>query len=333
MLRNKEFRRMFLFMLCITAIFGAIMIQMGVIPTILSVLLGVLLMGVTIYYSQRRYKDIEQLSDYLKKIYNGNYALDIRDNAEGELSILKNEIYKVTLILSKQAEQMQKEKEQLGDALSDISHQLKTPLTSMMVMSELLEDDHLDFVKRREFTKKLLTQLERMEWLLTSLLKLSKIDAGTIKFKKEHISVSNILEKAITPLMIPMELKNQKLRIEGDVLIRFIGDMNWTVEAFVNIIKNCIEHTPEGGDITIRYEDNPICTKIVISDSGYGIPKEELPYVFKRFFRGKNATQDSVGIGLAMAKSILTSQNGDIFVTNGSDCGVEFTVKFYKQNL
>ena len=257
--------------------------------------------------------------------------MDIRDNEEGELSILKNEIYKVTLMLSKQGEFLKRDKERLADAISDISHQLKTPLTSMMVMIDLLGEENLEIEKRMEFTKNIEIQLERMEWLLTSLLKLSKIDAGTVIFKKEKVLVAELIKKAINPLLIPMEIKEQELIIDGKENTSFIGDINWTTEAIINILKNCIEHTKNKGRISIFYEENPLYTEIKISDKGKGIEKEDLPYIFKRFYKGKNANDESVGIGLAMAKSIIISQNGDVSVKSKKDEGTEFSIKFYKE--
>jgi signal transduction histidine kinase len=292
---------------------------------------GQLLTGITVYFTRRRQRDIAELSDYLRKISGGDYSLDIRDNMEGELSILKNEIYKMTLILSNQADLLKSEKEQLADAISDISHQLKTPLTSMMVMTDLLKQDDLDPARRKEFTKNLEAGLERMQWLLTSLLKLAKIDAGTVPFKKESVLIPELIDQAMKPLLIPMELKEQKLSMKGDHAVTFLGDRNWTAEAVINIIKNCIEHTPKGGEISIQYSENPIYTEIVISDNGIGIEKKDLPYIFKRFYKGKNASEDSVGIGLAMAHSIITSQNGTISVTSRKMQGTSFYIKFYKR--
>jgi signal transduction histidine kinase len=290
-----------------------------------------LLTLISLRMTRRRYSDIRELSGYLRRIYSGDYSLDIRDSVEGELSILKNEIYKVTLILSKQADQLQAEKEQLANAISDISHQLKTPLTSMTVLADVLSSENLEPEKRREFTKTLDTQLERMEWLLTSLLKLSRIDAGTIKFKKEQITAAELIDKALKPLLIPMELKLQKLIVEDAGKVSFLGDCNWSAEALINILKNCIEHTSEGGTIMLQTEDNPIYTGIIITDNGRGIAKEDLPYIFKRFYKGKNAGEESVGIGLAMAKSIIEKQNGDITVTSQPSKGTRFVIKFYKQ--
>lgn len=332
MLRNKEFKLMLIITIGISLIGTIYAFIKDPVTGITVFITAILLISCNIIFATRRYKDIKKLSGYLRRIYSGDYSLDIRDNIEGELSILKNEIYKVTLILSKQTELLKTEKEQLANALSDISHQLKTPLTSMMVMADLLNNSDLEVGKRIEFTKNLETQLERMEWLLTSLLKLSKIDAGTVEFKKDRILVTKLIQQAIKPLLIPMELKNQMLILEGDEKAALVGDFNWTVEAILNIIKNCIEHTPGGGTIRIIYEENPLYTEIKISDNGCGIEKEELPFIFKRFFRGKNASEESVGIGLAMAKSIVTSQNGDISASSQKNEGTEFSIKFYHQS-
>lgn len=289
-----------------------------------------LLLGCNLIFTRWRYMEIEKLSGYLRSIGSGHYQLDLRDNHEGELSILKNEIYKVTLMLAKQGELLRSEKEQLSNTLFDISHQLKTPLTSMMVMADLLSYPDLSEEKRTEFTKNLEIQLQRMEWLLTALLKLSKIDAGTVVFKKEPIQASELIQKAIKPLLIPMELKQQKLVLEGDLTITFLGDMNWTTEALINILKNDVEHTQNEGTISILVQDNPLYTEICIRDNGHGIDKEDLPYIFKRFYKGKNANEESVGIGLAMARSIIMNQNGDVSVTSKINQGTQFSIKFYK---
>jgi signal transduction histidine kinase len=331
MLRNKAYRQM-LIILSVITIWGS---GLGfLLNSVTGVGIGVISLLLTLsslWITRKRYIAIKELSGYLRRIYSGNYSLDIRDNTEGELSILKNEIYKVTQILSKQSDQLMEEKELLANAISDISHQLKTPLTSMTVLADVLSDEELDPEKRREFTKTLNTQLERMEWLLTSLLKLAKIDAGAVKFKQEPIAAADLIEKAMRPLLIPMELKEQRLVIEDKGKVSFCGDFNWSTEALINIIKNCMEHTQNGGTITIVTEDNPIYTGISISDNGKGIAKEDLPYIFKRFYKGKDAGEESIGIGLAMAKSIIEKQNGDITVSSQLFKGTKFIIKFYKQ--
>ncbi|MBS4174191.1 HAMP domain-containing sensor histidine kinase [Bacillus sp. FJAT-49736] len=331
MLRNKEIQ-MHLFTMCIislAAVTAAVFFSIA--AMLLIIIVSILLIGCSLLFTKRRYLDIERLSGYLRQIHSGDYSLDVRDNVEGELSILKNDIYKVTMMLSEQRALLQKDKIQLTNAISDISHQLKTPLTSMMMMSDLLRDRNLPAEKRREFTKSLRNQLERLEWLVSSLLKLSKIDAGTAHFKQEPVVVERLVQKALEHVLIPMEIKEQTVSIIGEHSVTFLGDFHWTVEALINILKNCVEHTSENGVITIFYSENVLFTEIRISDNGIGIEKADLLNIFKRFYKGKNAAKESVGIGLAMAHSIITSQNGDIEVKSKKGEGTSFQIKFYKQ--
>lgn len=293
-------------------------------------IVSMLLIGTSVLFTRWRYHELAKLSVYLREISNGNESLDVRDNQEGELSILKNDIYKVTLMLSEHRSLLQRDKIQLTDAISDISHQLKTPLTSMTVMADLLSAPDLPPSKRTEFTYHIRIQLERIDWLVSSLLRLSKMDAKTIQFKKDRIPIKNLIQKALEPVMIPMDIKGQTVYIAGDDHVAFVGDFNWTAEAVINILKNGVEHTPEGGAIAITFSENALFTEIVIADNGKGIPKEDLPYIFKRFYKGKNASEGSIGIGLAMTHSIISSQNGVIDVTSDSEKGTQFRIKFYK---
>ncbi|NLJ40532.1 MAG: HAMP domain-containing histidine kinase [Clostridiales bacterium] len=293
------------------------------------VALGLMLVTALIFTGWR-YRRLNELSGYLERIASGEYTLDIRDNTEGELSILKSEIYKVTITLREQAQLLKKDKLFLAGAVSDISHQLKTPLTSMSVMTDLLKEKDLPADKRKEFTQNIRIELERLQWLVSSLLKLSKIDAGAIEFKKEKVNIRALIKRAVSHLLIPMDIKGQTLRIEGDDGVNFIGDFNWSSEAITNIVKNCIEHTPNGGEIIIDFKDTPIYTLINISDNGIGIYKEDLPYVFERFYKGKNADRDSIGIGLAMSKTILQHQGGTIKVISEEGKGTRFILKLYK---
>jgi signal transduction histidine kinase len=331
MFRNREIQLFSLVMagISLVAATAAAFISQSAVVVVLST--AFLLIACSLLFTRWRYREIARLSQYLRKINTGNYSLDIRDNQEGELSILKNDIYKVTLMLTEQSKLWQQEKLRLTDVIADISHQLKTPLTSMLVMADLLSDSKLPEAKRSEFTHKIVLQLERIDWLVSSLLKLSKIDAGTAVFKKELVRVPELLEKAIEPLLIPMDIKEQSISLKGEESVSFIGDLKWSQEAFINILKNCIEHTPAGGSIAVSYTENALFTEIVIADNGSGIPKEDLPYIFKRFYKGKNAGDDSVGIGLAMAHSIISSQNGIIEVKSQEGEGTKFTIKFYKQ--
>jgi signal transduction histidine kinase len=331
MFRNREIQLLLLTMVAISLVAAAVAALISLSAAALVLLTAVLLIGCSLLFTRWRYQEITRLSEYLRKISTGAYSLDVRDNQEGELSILKSDIYKVTLMLSEQASLWQQEKLRLTDVIADISHQLKTPLTSMLVMTDLLSDSKMPETKRTEFTRKTRLQLERIEWLVSSLLKLSKIDAGTAVFKKDLVKVKGLLEKAIEPLLIPMDIKEQSITINGEDGVSFIGDLKWTREALINILKNCVEHTPVGGSISVSFAENALFTEIVIADNGRGIPKEDLPFIFQRFYKGRNAGDDSVGIGLAMAYSIISSQNGNIEIKSEEEKGTEFTIKFYKQ--
>lgn len=330
MFRNKEIRMLLLTMSSFSLIAVITSLVISRETAWITIVTAAVLITCSILYTRYRYREIAKLSSYLREITSGNYSLDVRDNQEGELSILKNDIYKVTLMLSEQRSLLQEDKIKLTNAISDISHQLKTPLTSMTVMADLLSDPELDRSKRIEFVRNISTQLDRIGWLISALLKFSKIDAGTAQFKKDRVKVSELIQKSIEPVLVPMDIKEQKLIINGEDSTSFLGDLNWSSEAMVNILKNGVEHTPAGGEITISYAENALFTEIIISDNGKGIPKDEIPHLFKRFFKGKQASEDSVGIGLALAQSIITSQNGTIDVKSEPGAGTEFHIKFYK---
>ena len=294
------------------------------------VFIFLLILIIILNYFRKLYKDIKDMTEY---VYNSSEGrqFDMKNrNQEGQIGLLKTELLKMTNILKEKAELLQKEKVFLNDTMSDISHQLRTPMTSLMILNDLMYDDLPNEVKI-DFLDKIKHQLNRMDWLIKSMLKLSKVDAKVIDFKKEKINIKELIHKATAPTLIPMEMKNQNLIIEGDDNSSYIGDMSWSVEALVNIIKNCVEHTKENGQIYISYEENPIYSKITIKDSGEGIDKKDLPNIFKRFYRGKSSSKtESVGIGLAMAKSIINSQNGDISVSSERNKGTTFNITFHK---
>ena len=329
MVRNRELVRFLLFGIGIAAAGAAAGYFLPEYAYLVCLLFCLAEIAVFTGYTMRRYRQMEKLSDYLKRIGRGDYSLDIRDNVEGELSILKNEIYKVTTRLREQAEYNVREKYYLADALSDISHQLKTPLTSMLVMTDLLKEEGLPTDKREEFTDTIRAQLIRIEWLVTSLLKLSRLDAGTIVLESRPVPAAEVIGRAAQHLLIPMELKGIEFEVQGEENVTFPGDLSWSAEAFANILKNCMEHTPPGGRIRVMYEENHLYTVISVEDNGEGIAAEDLPHIFERFYKGKNAGADSVGIGLAMAYEILAKEQGKIDVTSKEGEGTRFRVKFY----
>ena len=282
-----------------------------------------------ILYFRKIYKDIKDMTDYVYNSSEGrNFDMKNR-NQEGQIGLLKTELIKMINILKEKVELLNNEKIFLNEVISDISHQLKTPMTSLIILNDLMYED-LPKETKIEFLDKIKSQLNRMEWLIKSMLKLSKVEAKVIDFEKKEVKVSELIKKSISPSLIPMEIKNIELTVNGDENISYIGDINWSCEAFVNIIKNCVEHTETNGKINISYEENPLYCEVVIKDSGEGIDKKDLPHIFKRFYKGKSSKDDSVGIGLAMAKSIIESQNGDIYVKSEKNKGSEFHIIFHK---
>lgn len=264
---------------------------------------------------------------YLMQIAKGNYVLNIEGMGEDRFSILEDEIYKTTLALRESKEAQEKEKLLLAQNIADISHQLKTPLTSMGIMTELLMENEPS-VQNKQFIGQLDLQIERLSKLVSVLLKLAKFDAGTVKLKKEEIVVSDLIEEVIEMLEVPIRQKKIKLHLEGADKINFTGDRNWTYEAIHNVLYNCVQHSPEEGNIMITWSDNPIYTEMVIEDQGGGIAVADLPHLFTRFYKGENACKEGIGIGLAMAKTIIEKQNGEIKAKN-SNGGAQFQIKFY----
>ena len=328
-IRNPELKRELLIDLAITAAAALIGFWIRPICGILALAVGLLLSGAHIAFAVQRYRKMEELAQRLDRILHGQDRVLIEDAAEGELSILNSELQKMTTRLREQANQLSADKQQLTEAIQDIFHQIRTPLTSMNLLVSMLAEEDLPYDRRLSMTRELRRQLERVQWLVETLLKLSKIDAGTAQFRSEPVSVAELIEKAAQPLRIPMELREQSLTIRATEE-HFAGDLNWTAEALGNILKNCMEHTPVGGTITVTTEETALFTEIVVEDNGPGISKADLPYLFDRFYKGEGSSDDSVGIGLALSRSIIAAQNGTIKAENAPTGGARFTIRFYK---
>ncbi|WP_068786772.1 sensor histidine kinase [Paenibacillus phocaensis] len=286
---------------------------------------GAALFAYTLYRSRKRQDRIRGLTAYLEDINLGRDTLLMR--REDEFSRLEDELHKTVTELRQTRETAVRERRSLADNLADISHQLNTPLTSMSLMTQLLAETRDG--EDADYVDNLSRQLYRLETLVSALLKLSRLDAGTLEFKREHVDVYAVLLRAAEPLDEVLRRKRLQLDIEGEAGACFNGDAAWTAEALLNLLKNCSEHTPDGGRIAVRYAKNPLYTEIVIEDSGAGFAKEELPHLFERFYKGRNASKDSAGIGLAIARSIIAKQNGSVRAGNVPDGGARFTVKFY----
>ncbi|NLO93032.1 MAG: HAMP domain-containing histidine kinase [Clostridiaceae bacterium] len=288
-------------------------------------------MFVHFYATYKRYKRIAGLANEINRILHGKDILDLAEYSEGELSILHSELIKLTVQFREQAWALKQDKVYLADSLADISHQIRTPLTSINIITSLLSKPDLTDTRRNELFNELDILLGRIEWLITTLLKISKLDTGTIKLKKEKIMVCDLIKKAIEPIAISLELREQEIhtKILGDETL--YGDFGWTVEAVENILKNCMENTQKGSIIRITALENVLYTEITITDNGPGIQKEDLPHLFERFYKGKNSSDQGFGIGLALARTIIVSQSGTIKAENAPEGGARFTIRFYKQ--
>lgn len=306
--------------------------QKFIIIDINTLIVFILILSIIFFkYNQSESKKINEITKYIEEINRGNYRLNIEENTEDELSILKNELYKITVMLKEVAENSQKDKTTLKDSLSDILHQIKTPITSILIMLDnILSDENMPEDIKKDFIKDIKREIVNIKFLVESILKLSKIDSNSIKFIKKEVFIKDIINEAVKNVSMLSELKNIKIIVSGDDSIKTICDLKWQVEAITNILKNCIEHSYENKKIYINYNQNNMYTELKIEDNGTGIDAKDLPHIFERFYKGKNSSSDSVGIGLALSKSIIESNNGYIQVDSELNKGTIFIIKYLK---
>lgn len=327
--RNKEVRNEALLLIAITAIamIGSYLWNSACVVPVLIVCMA--LNAIHFINIYRRYKKIQQLSADINRILHEDVHISFEKYEEGELAILESEVQKMVIRLREQQSQVLADKKYLADSIADISHQIRTPLTSINLLVSFLSEPDITEEKRNKTIRELYELLSRIDWLITTLLKISKLDAGTIQLKRETLSMKKLIQESIEPLLIPIELRGQELQIEAQG--QFVGDMNWTSEAIGNIVKNCMEHTPEGGVLRVQANENTLYQEIIIEDTGCGITPEDLPHIFERFYKGKNSSDKSFGVGLALARGIINTQNGTIKVENKKVGGAKFTIRFYKE--
>lgn len=299
---------------------------MALIFTIFMLFLIIIIIILKIYY-----KEIYLGINFTESIIKGNYNYNLDSYSDGDIGILKSNIVKMTSILKEHLDKEKRIKVFLSDTMADISHQLKTPMTSLIMFNELMINPKMDWNIRKEFLENSEIQLKRMEWLIKSLLKLSRLDAGVVKFKKEKINIKNLISEVKSSLWSFIKEKNIEIILNGNEDSYYIGDTQWSIEAFTNIMKNSVEHTPKDGTIIINYEENNLYSEIKIKDNGIGISKKDLHNIFKRFYKSSNINKsDSVGIGLALSKTIIENQNGSIYVKSHEGKGAEFIISFLK---
>ena len=299
-----------------------------------GIVIGVLVLAIIAIWLVSRImqkRKIDGITKYIREINNKNYELKIKENAEDELSNLRNELYKITLMLKEEAENSKKDKKFLAKSLSDISHQIKTPLTSISIMlDELKDNQNMDEETRRRFIFEISRQAEQISFLTIALLKLSKLDSGTVEFEKSKYRLDVLVQNAIKNLEIPLEIKNIQVETNFEKT-EVIGDYRWTLEAVTNIIKNCIEHTQENKKIHIQIRVTNVYTELIIEDEGEGIDEKDLKHIFERFYKGKNSSENSFGIGLSLSKTILEKQNASISCSSVLHKGTTFKIYFYER--
>ena len=290
----------------------------------------IILLILYIRYNHRKENDIKDIIKCIEQINKKNYELQIDSISEDELSILKNEIYKTTIMLKESAENSNKDKLNLKKSLEDISHQLKTPLTSILVMLDnIIEDPDMDINIRNDFVRDIKRNVVNINFLVQALLKLSKFDANTVHFIKEENDLKSIIKESIKNVSPLCDLRNINIEFNAKEKSKIICDAKWQIEAITNIIKNAIDHSKNNSTVTINSSNNNVYSMIEIIDKGEGISKKDISHIFERFYKGENATSDSIGIGLALAKTIIEEDNGSISVESNKN-GTKFTIKYFK---
>jgi len=275
-------------------------------------------------------KEIEKIIKCIEKINRKNYELDLDELSEDKLSILKQEIYKTTVMLKENADNSLKEKINLKNSLQDISHQLKTPLTSInILLDNIIDNPNMDIYVRQNFIKQIKREINNITFLVQSILKLSKFEANTITFNREEVSIKKIINETVKNVSNLSDLKNVNIEIKDYCKNKIKCDYKWQVEALTNILKNAIEYSYEGNKVIIECEDNNIYTQIKIKDFGKGMDDEDTLNIFKRFYKGKEANKDSVGIGLSLSKTIIEKDNGVVVVESKKEQGTTFIIKYF----
>lgn len=296
---------------------------------VLLLLFFLVLTVLLLLYQRKRQTGITKLQCYLEALHKEGYGLALKDNGEDELSVLRNEIYKLTIMLKEQACRSDAQKRALADSVADISHQLKTPLTSMTVlMDNLSEDRDMDPLTRQHFISEVTYQLTGMSWLVTTMLKLSRLDAGVVELERERIEISVLVAEAIQKVEVTAEWNDISFLLDIPSEAGVYADKRWTAEALANIIKNAVEHSPRGADVRIQAEENDVYSQIVIRDYGEGMTEEQQKKMFCRFYRGASVREDSVGIGLALAREIIEKQDGYVSVHSAMGKGTSIIIKF-----
>lgn len=328
MLRNRELRQALLGLLAITVLLAAVgWYVAGLACAGLLLLLGAAA-GLLLWLpARRRYRAIAEMSRDIDRVLHGLESHSIQASTEGELAILQSEIQKMTLRLRQAAQEQREQRLQLADAMADISHQLRTPLTAIHLTLSMLGGEELPAAERQRLLRELRRLVSRMDWLVETLLKMSRIDAGAVSFQPVPCRAADIVERAAQPLAVALELRGIALEVRAGEE-ELMADPVWSGEALGNVLKNCMEHA--ASRIRVSARETALFTELAVQDDGPGFQPEDIPHLFERFYRGQNASDNSVGIGLALARMVLSAQNGTIRAENAREGGARFTLRWYK---
>ena len=297
---------------------------------LILIVIGLIIL-IFIHYNKKKDYELEKITKCIKRINNEDYKLEIENYEEGELSILRSELAKTTLMLKSVASNSIKDKINLKNYLEDISHQIKTPLTSILInLDNLIDNPNIDNNAKEEFLRDIKRDVNNIEFLVLTLLKLSKFDTNTIEFNKQEIKVNALINECINNISNLADLKNIKVNVQGDKTIKINGDYKWQVEAITNIIKNAVDYANNNSIINIDYEENKIYTVINIKNIGKEINKKDLKHLFDRFYQGNSSK--GFGIGLNLAKTIIEKDNGSISVNSDKNTTI-FTIKYFHNML
>lgn len=319
-------------------------------PTEAKPWVAVTALGATAFFaivSVSRHRQVMRLAEEVDEVLHSGRRVDFSNCREGDVAILANELAKMVARLARTRDQLELERNALADSLADISHQIRTPLTAAGLMLPIIEraDDPRERIRA---ARELEMMLERVSWLVTALLKIAKVDAGAMRLDARQVLLVDVAREALLPLGTSLDLHDIEVRMDVDAQAAFVGDAKWTTEALGNIVKNCMEHTPAGGRISIVGAEDAVSTTIEVSDTGPGISEEDLPHVFERFYRGRESaaalgdrsTEDAdseaparptgFGIGLALAQALVSAQGGTLRAGNAAGGGARFEIAFPK---
>lgn len=306
-----------------------------------------------VLFSELRFREVTRLAMEVDEVLHAGRRIDFSDYREGDLAALKNQLSKMVATLRDTGMRLEEEKSALADALADVSHQIRTPLTAMSLMVPVIEKS-ADDAERTRALRALEGMIDRVGWLVSTLLKVAKVDAGAFRVQAVRVDARRMVKDALSPLAAALDLHDIACTIDASEGASFTGDAAWSAEALENVLKNCMEHTPSGGAIRVEVREDALACRIRVTDTGPGIAPEDLPHVFERFYRGKKAERpeqsadqpasaceggcepraaQGFGIGLALAQSLVSAQGGTLRASNAPEGGARFDMTFPKMNV